>query len=98
MKDSERIGIFVIKDRVFYYLEAGDDVLNKNFDRLRGTLLAKGKISYVVDRNETTYRTMSLAEAKEQGLDMKVIYYNKFVKQKFENQKQDDGPKKSWGS
>lgn len=97
MKDTERLGILILAERTFYYLEADNPVMNNNIDRLRSSLIAKSKIKYTTSKEET-YKVINLAQAKENNYAIKVIYFNKHIKKRFENKAQaKESFNKAWG-
>lgn len=89
MSDREVTGILCKKDRTFYYLETGHHSPRNVVDRLRGLLINRGLISYhredPSDRS-APYLIMSLAEAKDKGVDVEVVYLNKHIEKTVKSQ------------
>ena len=84
MQDNKIQGILAPGNNKFYYLECGDFKLMNVIERIRSSLVAKDIITYVnLDPQDNTppYYVLTLADAKERGLDIEVLYLNKHIKE-----------------
>lgn len=74
------MGIYIQEEKIFYYLEAGDNYIGNTIDRIKKTLIQRGLIK-IVSGNFTDpgYRILSKEEASKNSYEMKPIFISKHV-------------------
>lgn len=80
-KDTD-IGIYLFSDKTFYYLEAGDNFIGNTLDRVRKTLIQRGKIVGLVETpHKQSYEMITIKEARSRDLKMQAVYISKHIQQ-----------------
>jgi hypothetical protein len=80
-KDTD-IGIYLFSDKTFYYLEAGDNFIGNTLDRVRKTLIQRGKIVGLVETpHKQSYEMITVKEARARDLKMQPVYISKHIQQ-----------------
>jgi len=98
--DDNSLGIYVVKEKTFYYLESGKVYIRNTVDRLKRVLSQRQLIEFSQHDylNTNDYKVMSCRDAKIDDLEMKAIYVSKHVQESMEKQKAEESEKKSsWG-
>jgi len=91
MSRKTDLGIYLLDEKTFYYLEAGPNHIGNTLDRVRKTLIQRNKIIPAVNTNyaKSNYEFMSFSDAEKQDVNMVPIYISKHVQSLFEQQKSD---------
>ena len=87
MAKKTDLGIYLPEEKTFYYLEAGANHIGNTLDRVRKTLIQRGKIVPAVNTNyaKSNYEFMSMSDAEKKDLNMVPIYISKHVQKLFEH-------------
>ena len=87
MSKKTDLGIFLPEEKTFYYLEAGDNHIGNTLDRVRKTLIQRGKIIPALNTNyaKPNYEFMSFSDAEKRDVNMVPIYISKHVQKLFED-------------
>lgn len=81
-------GIYVPKEKTFFYLISGKIKLGNAVDRLRSVLTMREILTFRPPDRETPYQVMTLEEAQEAGYECKGIPLNSHVAQLAEQPEQ----------
>ena len=89
MAKKTDLGIYLTEEKTFYYLEAGNNHIGNTLDRVRKTLIQRGKIIPAVNTNyaKSNYEFMSVSDAEKRDIIMVPIYISKHVQKLFEDAK-----------
>ena len=89
MAKKTDLGIYLTEEKTFYYLEAGTNHIGNTLDRVRKTLIQRGKIIPAVNTNyaKSNYEFMSFSDAEKRDITMVPIYISKHVQKLFEDAK-----------
>lgn len=90
MSKKTDLGIFLLEEKTFYYLEAGPNHIGNTLDRVRKTLIQRGKIVASLNTNyaKPNYEFMSISDAEKRDVVMVPIYISKHIQAVFESSKQ----------
>lgn len=98
MKDTD-VGIYCYKNNVMYFLSYGkNSSAPLSLNRLFAILTQRGLIEYGIANTltESQYKTMSVREAKEKNIEVKIVYLNNHVK-KHSDKFETNPARKLWG-
>ena len=86
MSKKTDLGIYITQEKTFYYLEAGPNHIGNTLDRVRKTLIQRGKIVPSINTNyaKPNYEFMSISDAENKDVTMVPIYISKHIQQLFE--------------
>ena len=86
MSKKTDLGIYLPQEKTFYYLEAGPNHIGNTLDRVRKTLIQRGKIVPSINTNyaKPNYEFMSVSDAENKDVTMVPIYISKHIQQLFE--------------
>lgn len=80
MPSENSMGIYVLSDKTFYYLEAGPNYIGNSVDRVRKALIHRGLIQGLLDSpNKLQYEIISYKDAQRKDMNMKPIYISKHL-------------------
>ena len=80
MSNDKDLGVYLHKEKVFYYLEAGDNYIGNTVERVRKTLIQRGLITASVGNITTVdYTIISIKQAKMKDYILKPIYLSKHI-------------------
>lgn len=91
MSKKTDLGIYLPEEKTFYYLEAGPNHIGNTLDRVRKTLIQRGKIVPSVNTNyaKPNYEFMSVSDAEKKDVNMLPIYISKHIQKLFEESEKD---------
>jgi hypothetical protein len=80
--NEKLFGVFCKKDKMFYYLESGDNHVVNTVPRITKTLFARGIIELDAEfpSTYTQYDVLTIKEAKEKEMSMTPIFINDHVR------------------
>ena len=93
MSNERDLGIYLPKEKTFYYLEAGDSWIGNTVDRVRKALVQREliKIDYTSLNKQMNYEIMSIKDAMSKDYNMSPIYISKHIESIFSQKKPSSG-------
>ena len=94
---EDSLGIYCLKDKVFYYLESGDVYVANTVDRIKKTLIARDLIEFTPGNYSSFqgYKVIPCREASLEGYTMAPIYITKNIKDAVLKENDSDGTNNS---
>jgi len=85
--NDKSLGIYVLSEKKFYYLETGDNYVSNTVDRIKKALVARGiiKTPTVGSYANPGYEIMSCLQARLKELDTAPIYISDNVRESIKN-------------
>ena len=81
MSNDKDLGIYLQTEKVFYYLEGGNNYIGNSVERVRKTLIQRGLIlPSIGNLTSIDYTVVSIKYAKNNNYNMKAIYLSKHIK------------------
>jgi|11BtaG_2_1085332.scaffolds.fasta_scaffold00356_8 hypothetical protein len=89
MLDSKTLGIYILKNKTFYYLEAGDNYIGTSIDRIKKALIQRNLILPQINTNysKPLYSVITYDEAYRNSYSVEPIFLSKHIKLMY-NEKQ----------
>lgn len=86
--NDKSLGIYVLSEKKFYYLESGDNYISNTVDRIKKALMARGTIKTptIGSYANPGYEIMSCLQAKLKEVEMAPIFISENVKESFQKQ------------
>ena len=86
--NDKSLGIYVLSEKKFYYLESGDTYISNTVDRIKKALMARGAIKTptIGSYANPGYEVMSCLQAKLKEVEMAPIFISENVKESFQKQ------------
>jgi hypothetical protein len=80
--DDNSLGLYDIKNKKFYYLEAGSITVWNTIERLQRVLIARGILKYPTDApaKEQMFKTLTVKDAKIEEYEMVPIYLSNHIR------------------
>ena len=100
MRDND-LGIYCVKEKVFYYLETGNVYVANTIDRIKKTLIKRGLIEFTDNTfiDTKNYKVFSCKDAKLKDMKMQPIFISKWTEKTVKEGKLDKAKKSSsWGN
>lgn len=79
MSKQTDLGVYVKENKIFYYLEYGENYVNNTLDRVKKALIQRNILRTDLTNRISTHDVMSYKEAFEADLDMRPIYISKHI-------------------
>ena len=96
--NNSTIGIYVIDERKFYYIESGRVAISNNIDRLRRILRQRGVLTLnpYQGKFEDKYEVTTVEKAKLNDWEIVPVYISKHVKETVEVTPAKQGTNSGW--
>jgi len=95
--NNRALGIYVISEKKFYYLETGPVFVTNTVDRIRKALVQRNIIKTQTGESypKQQFDIMTIAQAKEKEYEFAAIYISKNVEE-FKSKEDENNKKSSW--
>lgn len=92
MSKNTDLGIYLKKNKTFYYLEYGENYVQNTLDRVRKALIQRNLLNALPDNNsrDVQYEIISYKQAYDNSVEMKPIYISKHVQSLMESEQKEN--------
>ena len=92
MLNSKTIGVFILKNKTFYYLEAGDNYIGNSIDRIKKALIQRSLIVPQLNTNysKSSYSIITYDEAYKADYTIEPIFLSKHIKSIYDKKQKEE--------